>query len=343
MASLSRAKLLSAERSIRKPGTAALATILALDWIGKLSEHLVLSWFAERLKEQPEAIALLKWAMDHPFLLFVALAFCYSLWVVLKAITEESHSIAPSVDRHVEGYNATAGNSSPIMAVQGQGNNVFAPGGNINLHGLVSLSEPVLHLEPEFEMLSADNGSDTKFTLALRNTGCDVVGVRVFLDYFVAIKRNSEIIIKNAVRSGFNPSLTIDRLASNALQPVPLEFTQLPMMREVGANSGGSYLLGVKISVKFRRGADGKDFSLTRGYQTALHGRVLIPQEHFPVPFQGELANLLTFGEVVPHLDKQESWQPVVAEIKGILTGHIPKGMFELGLESPRWLLGICE
>jgi hypothetical protein len=114
MANTTRAQLLCAELSVRKPGAVASMVVLALDWIAKLNEHIVLSYVTDHLKEEPTVIAMLQWAMDHPFKLFVVLVLLYALAIIIKAKhSEEAESPAGPI-LHKEKHQTTHGVQSPI-------------------------------------------------------------------------------------------------------------------------------------------------------------------------------------------------------------------------------------
>jgi hypothetical protein len=97
-------------------------------------------------------------------------------------------------------------------------------------------------------------------------------------------------------------------------------------MIEVGKNGGGSYILGVKIPVKFRRRADGKDFELIRGYGISLGGEILYSPSgaNLPVELRDSMIQL---DDAIKHINSPDHWSSVVAEISstpdgGIITKH---------------------
>jgi len=100
---------------VRRPGLAAATGILVLEWVGKLQEHIVLSWVAEHLAEQPLVAAALKWAMDYPFELAIVLVFVYILVVVLKARQISRGALLDNVDQHSQGFNSPSGDNSPVL------------------------------------------------------------------------------------------------------------------------------------------------------------------------------------------------------------------------------------
>jgi hypothetical protein len=123
----SRADLIKAERSLRKPIGAALAIGIALDleWIDKLCEHAILSWIIERAGEHGTGVAFLKWSSEHPVLFSLLAVAIYGCVAFVKGIvtTPEEHSQEPTAHQAQNGTapveQHTSGAKSPNVNVGG--------------------------------------------------------------------------------------------------------------------------------------------------------------------------------------------------------------------------------
>jgi hypothetical protein len=116
------------------------------------------------------------------------------------------------------------------------------------------LSDPILHLEPERELIwsTATNQTPGVFVLSLHNTGLeDIDNIAVTQDYFVA-QRGAEIVIKNVGGIPIeNPVLPL--LKREDAVPIRIDFTpHIKIMNEVSDNfKVGPSLRGVKVAVRF--------------------------------------------------------------------------------------------
>jgi len=181
------------------------------------------------------------------------------------------------------------------------------------------LSDPLLHLEPEHGMIWSTGQNQTVgvFLFLLRNTGLeDVDNITVTEEYFVA-QRGADIIIKHLGGIPIaNPMPTL--LKRNDSANVRVDFRKhVEIMNEVTANFNGPSLRGVKVMIKFRRHADGKDFAMTRGYAAIgphADGLYTEGSEYDSVP-QPLKHQFLILSQVTPYFHLREHWTPVTKAI----------------------------
>jgi hypothetical protein len=128
-----------------------------------------------------------------------------------------------------------------------------------------------------------------QFQLTFANTGIeDINHIQATEDYFVALKlRTGGIVIKNVggipVESGVCASLK-----SKQSCPLLINFcSQIEVVNEVVKNNGVPSMRGVRLTITFRRKADGRDYRIIKGYGTiGPHAEGMfppgIPQDRFP-------------------------------------------------------------
>lgn len=148
----SRAELITAEHSIRKPIGLSLAVVVALEWIDKLCEHAILSWIIERVGELGAGVAFLKWASDHPVLLSLLAVAIYGCVAFLKGVfsmPEEQPQKAPVLQAEhasVPIAQHTSGAQSPNVNVGGTVKDSNFHVGDVHHH---YNKEPVSHEQPK--------------------------------------------------------------------------------------------------------------------------------------------------------------------------------------------------
>ena len=182
------------------------------------------------------------------------------------------------------------------------------------------LSDPVIHIEPEHGMIHSNAGGQTisVFDLRLVNTGLeDIAAPDVVQDYFIA-ERGPEIVIKDL---GGTPVLNhIPALKRKQAAQLRLDFREhVPIMHEIASNFNGPTLSGVRIRVRFRREADGKEFEITRTYAVfgpIPYGPTKKPQ--VPVIYTSDAdidrTRSLRLSDVIPYFDRSGQWVPVTHE-----------------------------
>jgi hypothetical protein len=126
--------------------------------------------------------------------------------------------------------------------------------------------DPVVHIEPENALLWSTKPGQSLgvFELTLVNTGPeDIDTIRAEQFYFLAEKTEDLVLktLSHAVSVEMPPLKTKDG-ASFRLDFRPYR----SLARELMVNFHGPSLLGVKVLLRFRRSADRKEFSVTRGY-----------------------------------------------------------------------------
>ena len=185
----------------------------------------------------------------------------------------------------------------------------------------IALSEPVIHIEPENQLMWSTSPGETVgvFKLTFANTGMeDIDHVRVIEDYFVALKSQNGVIIKNLggvpVNSGVYESLDHKKSC-----PLLIDFrSHVDVMGQVVKNNAVPNMSGIRLTITFRRKADGRDYRMVKGYGT------IGPQAQgmFPpgIPQDQMIRSLsnkgfLSMSEVAPYLDVPECWMPVTHEI----------------------------
>jgi len=86
-------------KASQRVGIGMLAFDAVWTAVTKLFEHIMLQWVAERLGDVP----MLRWAIVHPFRLFVALGLSYCLIVILVALRQSRKTQdSPIPERAVE-------------------------------------------------------------------------------------------------------------------------------------------------------------------------------------------------------------------------------------------------
>jgi hypothetical protein len=190
------------------------------------------------------------------------------------------------------------------------------------------VEEPVVHVEPENELIWSTKSGETvgEYHLTLSNTGpVDIDHIEVVEDYFVALKLQGGIIIKNIGGVPVQSGAYVNLSSRHSCQLLINFVSNIEVMNEVAKNNGVPSMRGVRLAITFRRKADGKDFRLVRGYGViGHHAEGLfppgIPQDRIPVELRTQF---LSMSEVSPVLDLQQYWTSVVHEIGQDSQGNI--------------------
>lgn len=192
-----------------------------------------------------------------------------------------------------------------------------------------AIREPVVHIEPEHELIwsTGPNHKVGEHHLKLSNTGTeDIDHIVVTEDYFVALKLpNIGIIIKNVggvpVESGVCTSLGTKKDCQILINFAPV----IAVMNEVAQNNRAPNRLGVRLTITFRRKVDGASYKIVKGYGIiGPHAEGLfppgVPQDNVPLELRSQF---LSMSEVVPYLDLSEYWTSVVHDIGQDSQGNI--------------------
>jgi hypothetical protein len=215
-----------------------------------------------------------------------------------------------------------------------------------------TLNDPVLHVDiPSDEVFST--GAKEKqgvFTATLSNTGLeDVYAVQVQKDYFVAESSGPDVTFK---RLG-DDVVSVLQLLKGQKQFVSIDFNPYTYdARQVMTNFQGPCVEGVKVSVYFRRRADGKNFSFSTIFGILNPTAPLLYAENSGVDRQAMGGNLslgasgmliisdgrnyftdsvnagdgnqqaitrprLKLSQIKPFVGMPERWLPVMKEIDG--------------------------
>lgn len=175
--------------------------------------------------------------------------------------------------------------------------------------------EPVLYLQPDYALRNP-HGS---FSLQLLNSGPDIEHVSIHLDYFVAQKKEMSILINRVFQVEEAP--TPLPMRTNQSKTVDVSFSG-GYMTALYAHFGFKYpaLLGVKVTVTFRRYSDGKRFSKVWTYAVVgtpgsnefkiLYSAGTLFDTSGPPENKDRAVSL---SEVIPYIDSNDHWvDPVV-------------------------------
>jgi hypothetical protein len=188
-----------------------------------------------------------------------------------------------------------------------------------------SLEEPVLHIEPEREIVFSTHPGQKRgvYTITLHNTGVDVEVMEVEKRYFLA-QRGKNVVIK---RLGDLTDSHKGLLQHEKKFLISLDFNSyLNDIKEVAANfTEGPSRAGVYIVARFRRHADGKNFAISRAYGLFNFDAAAIftegtSMDGVPVQLRSQF---LTLHEVVPYLDAPEHWTSVTKEVTSDASGNV--------------------
>ena len=86
MQTLPKRGLLTALRSSAPLGIFMGAILLLWEWIGKLMEHVVLTWIADHLAAVPFLLDAASWTLGHRIQAFITFGFIYCLFVIGRAL-----------------------------------------------------------------------------------------------------------------------------------------------------------------------------------------------------------------------------------------------------------------
>lgn len=186
------------------------------------------------------------------------------------------------------------------------------------------LFDPIIHLEPERTTIKPETGKPGLFKLSLVNSGLeDIDRIDVSEDYFVALKGQT-IIIKNMGGVPVTNEMKSILKGGGDSDTIRIDFSaHIDIMNEVAANFKGPSLRGVKVTVNYRRRADGADFSITRGYGLFGKGAEMFVTvnsvlDNFPMELRDQF---LSLQEVVALFQSPDHWTAVTKEI-----GSTPNG-----------------
>lgn len=185
---------------------------------------------------------------------------------------------------------------------------------------VIPLSDPIIHFEPERVVVwsTGPNQKAGEFHLTLSNTGTEAIDhISVDEDYFVALKSQGGMVIKNVGGVPIN-SEVCEELESKKSCPVFVSFSpSIEVMNEVVKNNGLPSLRGVRLTFRYRRKADGKDYRVVRGYGViGPHAEGLIcagaPGDPAPIELRNQF---VTVSEIIPYLDLSQYWTTVTHAI----------------------------
>ena len=190
------------------------------------------------------------------------------------------------------------------------------------------ITDPIVHLEPEQGPIWSTNPPGQRigaFTLSFHNTGLeDITNINVSQDYFVA-EKSKDIIIKRA-GGMLIPNVMPEVLASKEKQPIEIDLgDHIDVLNEVADSFKGPSLRGVKVTVRFRRRADGKDFSIVRMYGIIGpkgEGLMMVGDagDPAPIPLRNQF---LTLSELVPYQDASDHWTPIEKHVSWDFEGRV--------------------
>ena len=174
---------------------------------------------------------------------------------------------------------------------------------------------PDLRIEPEHDLLGSSNGM---FTLSLVNYGPDVDHAHTELDYFTAQKDSAgDIRIKRMFHFEEGTSPVV--LRTNQTLPIAVDFRGFVIKgyQSAKATFSGLSLLGVRITVIFRRFSDQKEFTIVRAYEVTEADRqgiwTLSPPSTSYLPSLPEFRNIrFTIDEVMPYIQSLDRWSDMV-------------------------------
>jgi hypothetical protein len=191
----------------------------------------------------------------------------------------------------------------------------------------VPLQEPVIHIEPESEIVFSTRSDlgQTKgvYTITLHNTGIEDIEVSELSQKYFLAQRSETIIIKRVDEIANRRPMLV---ASKGQLSIHLDFNPyLETFKEVAANFAGPSRAGVYIVVKCRRFADGKNYTFTRSYGLFNFDGVAIFTEGTAMdttPLQLR-HQFVTLHEIIPFLDSAEHWTSLTKEVRFDADGKV--------------------
>jgi hypothetical protein len=139
--------------------------------------------------------------------------------------------------------------------------------------------EPIVRILPENQV----EGLVANFSLQIKNYSMsDLVDIRIFTDYFIAIsKGKEEISLISFGTTSSQPNHKISDLTANELKVFNIEFnTTLEQMNEYyNSDFKGQRMKLVRLIIEYERKVDGKRFIYKKAYIIAGHGDYLIDSD----------------------------------------------------------------
>jgi hypothetical protein len=187
-----------------------------------------------------------------------------------------------------------------------------APKGNDTAERAARLQAPNLSMQPKMATIDADGG----FTVSLVNDGPDIVDAELAEDYFLAEKTKGEIHLYQLFHTEFPGNPIKVPIRRNQSFPIPIGFSPVAKaaLKSETSSCGCYPLLGVKITVSYKRYEDGKDFKFMSGYgYEAQTGKVIYApktqlDEFFAGPVPETKEHTATLSEAVGLFNDKRHW-----------------------------------
>jgi hypothetical protein len=188
--------------------------------------------------------------------------------------------------------------------------------------GIHLQDEPHISIQPDSPQGSL-SGKNGEFTIHLLNQGVDIDYVGTKEDFFWA-ENDPKLKIYRIQTSSFPPEAATRPLRANQSADIPVTFNGYIRQIYNGLRKGGHVgILGVKITITFRRFSDETDFSRSKSYEASGNDLQSLspPTDLKPTPNGPFL-----FENVVPYLDSLDHWSDPVFTLHRDRSVSIAKG-----------------
>ena len=152
---------------------------------------------------------------------------------------------------------------------------------------LVLSQNPVIVVEPAEDA----QGEVGEFNLSLRNLGLSKVqDIRIFEDYFVGMTlKGGPIRLTRFGMFSVKPNSTISKLDPDESADFRITFKAIQdeMKAFYNSDAKGHRMMIARLTLKYRRVRDGKEFSKSKAYIIAGHGDYLLDHDERGMTFPG--------------------------------------------------------
>jgi hypothetical protein len=182
-----------------------------------------------------------------------------------------------------------------------------------------STEEPQIYLEPDTVFLK----SGESFEIGLHNSGTDVEQIQTLYEHFVAQKINGAIKIYRLTKMSLPIEPYLAPLRTNQRRVFNVSFTNYDTEAYDDLASKGAALLGVRITLSFRRYSDEKPFKRVFAYATERMGGPKFAILYSPDSLSAHLSvpkeiqdKYLSFSEVSPFMDSEDHWVDAEVQVR---------------------------